>query len=75
MVCDKRRVGLVGGDEPSSTLAFYSKKIRFPSCWNGVDLYKKDQSHMAYPIGGESGPCPATHTTRLVTIFYEVSCF
>ncbi|GJN94687.1 hypothetical protein Rhopal_007778-T1 [Rhodotorula paludigena] len=30
-------------------------EIRFPSCWNGVDLYKTDQSHMSYPIGGEAG--------------------
>jgi hypothetical protein len=27
---------------------------------------------MAYS-NGESGPCPATHPTRLVTLFYEVS--
>lgn len=35
-------------------------EIRFPSCWNGVDLDSKDHiSHMAYPINNESGPCPA----------------
>lgn len=27
---------------------------------------------MAYPIGGESGPCPSTHKTRVVTLFYEI---
>ncbi|BGP52305.1 hypothetical protein JCM10450v2_008276 [Rhodotorula kratochvilovae] len=47
-------------------------EIRFPSCWNGKDLYKTDQSHMAYPIGGESGPCPSTHPKRIVTLFYEM---
>lgn len=31
------------------------QEIRFPSCWNGIDLYKTDQSHMSYPIGGEAG--------------------
>lgn len=42
-------------------------EIRFPSCWNGVDIQSSDHfSHMAYPIGGESGPCPSTHPVRLV---------
>ncbi|GAA5875572.1 hypothetical protein JCM16303_000671 [Sporobolomyces ruberrimus] len=48
-------------------------EIRFPSCWNGVDIQSSDHfSHMAYPIGGESGPCPSTHPVRLVTLFYEI---
>ncbi|GAA6054850.1 hypothetical protein JCM3770_004105 [Rhodotorula araucariae] len=47
-------------------------EIRFPSCWNGKDLHKADQSHMAYPIDGESGPCPSTHPKRIVTLFYEM---
>jgi len=48
-------------------------EIRFPSCWNGVNGQSSDfSSHMAYPIGGESGPCPSTHPVRLVTLFYEI---
>ncbi|GAA5869831.1 hypothetical protein JCM16303_001811 [Sporobolomyces ruberrimus] len=47
-------------------------EIRFPSCWDGVNLYKPDQSHVAYPKGGETGPCPSSHPKRLVTIFFEV---
>ncbi|GAA6061607.1 hypothetical protein JCM10212_000915 [Sporobolomyces blumeae] len=48
-------------------------EVRFPSCWNGVDVQSSDfKSHMAYPIGGESGPCPSTHPVRLVTLFYEI---
>ncbi|GAA6026736.1 hypothetical protein JCM8097_005823 [Rhodosporidiobolus ruineniae] len=48
-------------------------EIRFPSCWNGKDLDSSDHfSHMAYPIGGESGPCPAGYPVRLVTLFYEI---
>ena len=23
--------------------------LTFPSCWDGTNLYKNDQSHMAYP--------------------------
>ncbi|GAA5837744.1 hypothetical protein JCM9279_006849 [Rhodotorula babjevae] len=48
-------------------------EVRLPSCWNGVDLDSPDHSsHVAYPIGGESGPCPTTHPVRLVTLFYEI---
>lgn len=46
-------------------------EVRFPSCWDGKNLYKTDQSHMAYS-DGESGPCPSTHPTRLITLFYEM---
>ena len=47
-------------------------EIRFPSCWNGQDVDSSDHfSHMAYS-DGESGPCPATHPVRIVTLFYEV---
>ncbi|GAA5978798.1 hypothetical protein JCM10908_004490 [Rhodotorula pacifica] len=48
-------------------------EIRFPSCWDGVNLDSSDHSsHMAYPLENESGPCPATHPVRLVTLFYEM---
>ncbi|GAA5911357.1 hypothetical protein JCM5296_007334 [Sporobolomyces johnsonii] len=46
-------------------------EIRFPSCWDGTNLYKSDQSHMAYS-DGETGPCPSTHPVRIVTLFYEI---
>jgi len=46
-------------------------EVRFPSCWDGKNLYKADQSHVEYS-DGESGPCPKTHPTRLPTIFFEI---
>jgi len=47
-------------------------EIRFPSCWDGVNLDSADHmSHMAYS-DGESGPCPADHPVRIVTLFYEM---
>ncbi|GAA5913421.1 DUF1996 and WSC domain-containing protein [Sporobolomyces salmoneus] len=46
-------------------------EMRFPSCWDGKNMYKPDQSHVAYSQG-ESGPCPKSHPKRLVTIFFEV---
>jgi hypothetical protein len=37
--------------------------IRFPDCWNGVDLDSADhRSHMAY---SDRGACPATHPVAL----------
>ncbi|GAA6043015.1 hypothetical protein JCM8097_003889 [Rhodosporidiobolus ruineniae] len=49
-------------------------EIRFPSCWDGKNLYKADGSHVAYSEG-ESGPCPGTHPRRLVTLFYEINFY
>lgn len=46
--------------------------LTFPSCWDGVNLYKNDQSHMAYPTRGiRDGPCPASHPIRLPSILLE----
>lgn len=48
-------------------------ELRFPSCWNGVDIDSTDHiSHMAYPENNESGACPSTHPVRIVTLFYEM---
>lgn len=46
-------------------------QIIFPNCWNEVDSYKDDNSHVAYPTGNaESGPCPAGFK-RMPTLFME----
>jgi hypothetical protein len=48
--------------------------LTFPSCWDGVNLYKSDQSHMAYPTQSiRDGPCPASHPIRLPSILLEVT--
>lgn len=48
-------------------------QVVFPSCWDGKNTDSADhKSHMSYPIGAvDSGDCPTTHPTKLVTIFYE----
>ncbi|KAJ9474295.1 DUF1996 domain-containing protein [Pseudozyma hubeiensis] len=47
-------------------------QVMFPSCWNGESLYQKDMSHVIYPNGDiGSGDCPASHSIRLPTLFYE----
>ncbi|KAJ9103140.1 hypothetical protein QFC21_002562 [Naganishia friedmannii] len=47
--------------------------MHFPSCWDGVNLYKTDNSHMAYPVVNppRDGGCPYTHPHKLPTIFLE----
>ncbi|BGP24567.1 hypothetical protein JCM10295v2_003485 [Rhodotorula toruloides] len=48
-------------------------EVMFPSCWEGKNVDSAShQSHVAYPAGGESGPCPDTHPVRIVTLFYEI---
>ncbi|BGP13573.1 hypothetical protein JCM10213_008710 [Rhodosporidiobolus nylandii] len=47
-------------------------EIRFPSCWDGQNVDSSDHfSHMAFS-DGETGPCPASHPVRIVTLFYEI---
>jgi hypothetical protein len=36
--------------------------LDFPQCWDGARLRTNDQSHMAYPVGGE---CPDTHPVQV----------
>ncbi len=43
--------------------------VRFPQCWNGMDLDAPDhRSHMAYANGG----CPPTHPVPLPEVTYNV---
>jgi hypothetical protein len=47
-------------------------QITFPTCWNGVDLYKSDQSHVAYLSNVDTGICPPTHPYQMMQLFIEV---
>jgi len=42
------------------------------TCWDGVSLYKSDQSHVAYLSRMDNGVCPPTHPVLLPHLFYEV---
>jgi hypothetical protein len=39
--------------------------IRFPYCWDGVNLTTPDQSHMAFGENNSWGACPPTHPVHL----------
>jgi hypothetical protein len=42
--------------------------VYFPSCWNGIDLYRADGSHVTHPAGSY---CPASHPIRVPQIQLE----
>ncbi|KAK5107086.1 hypothetical protein LTR62_001870 [Meristemomyces frigidus] len=46
-------------------------QIAFQSCWDGVHLYKPDNSHMAYQSGIDNGICPPNYPHQLPIIFVE----
>ncbi|KAI9714898.1 MAG: hypothetical protein M1820_000187 [Bogoriella megaspora] len=46
-------------------------QIHFQSCWNGIDLYKSDQSHVAYLSQIDDGACPPGYPVQLPHLFME----
>ena len=46
-------------------------QIQFQSCWDGVNLYKADNSHVAYMSQIDNGVCPPTHPIQLMHLFLE----
>lgn len=47
-------------------------QIHFQSCWDGVNLWKEDQSHVEYMSAIDNGRCPSSHPHQFATIFLEV---
>ncbi|KAI1621836.1 WSC domain-containing protein [Exophiala viscosa] len=50
-------------------------QIQFQSCWDGVNLYKSDQSHVAYLSQIDNGACPPTHPYLMPHLFFEIYYF
>ena len=49
-------------------------RIRFPSCWDGVNTDSPNhKTHVAYPWGVDNGPCPRTHPVRIPSLLYETT--
>ena len=48
-------------------------QIAFQSCWNGVDLYKSDNSHVAYLSQIDNGVCPPGYPVELPIVFVETN--
>ncbi len=47
-------------------------QIQMQSCWDGVNLYKSDQSHVAYLSQIDNGVCPPGYPVLMPHLFYEV---
>ncbi|KAG7529582.1 hypothetical protein FFLO_05554 [Filobasidium floriforme] len=47
--------------------------LKFPSCWDGKNLYSDDGSHMAYPSNMLYGVCPLSHPVRIPAIMFETT--
>ena len=47
-------------------------QIQFQSCWDGIHLYKPDQSHVAYLSDIDNGYCPPDHPVLMMHLFFEV---
>ncbi|KAI9745866.1 MAG: hypothetical protein M1818_000547 [Claussenomyces sp. TS43310] len=50
----------------------FRAQIQMQTCWDGVNLYESDQSHVAYLNQIDNGACPMTHPILLPHLFYEV---
>ena len=48
-------------------------QIHFQSCWNGVNLYKADNSHVAYQSQIDDGICPPGYPVQIPHLFIEVN--
>ncbi|KAI5246626.1 WSC-domain-containing protein [Aureobasidium subglaciale] len=48
-------------------------QIHFQTCWNGKDLYKADNSHVAHMSGIDNGVCPPTHPYQFPHLFLETN--
>lgn len=52
-------------------------RIHFQTCWNGVDVFKADNSHVAYLSYVDSGGCPQAYPNLLphlsIDTFYSVT--
>ncbi|TFK45567.1 hypothetical protein OE88DRAFT_1113852 [Heliocybe sulcata] len=53
--------------------AGFNARLHMPACWDGVNLYKDDQSHVAYLSEIDNGSCPPGYPVGLMKLFYEVT--
>ncbi|TKA70234.1 hypothetical protein B0A55_06883 [Friedmanniomyces simplex] len=48
-------------------------QIVFQACWDGINLYKSDNSHVAYLSGIDNGICPPGYEHQLPILFIETN--
>ena len=47
-------------------------QVQFQSCWDGVNLYLPDNSHVAYMSDIDNGACPPGYPILFMHLFFEV---
>ena len=47
-------------------------QVQFQSCWDGVNNYLSDNSHVAYMSDIDNGACPPGYPVQLMHLFFEV---
>ena len=47
-------------------------QVQFQSCWDGVNNYLPDNSHVAYMSDIDNGACPPGYPIQLMHLFFEV---
>lgn len=70
----------IGGTNETETSGFQyldcpyglRAQLQFQTCWDGVNLYKLDNSHVSHMSQIDNGICPPTHPVQLVHLFFEV---
>lgn len=67
---DFRCNGRTGKHIPADCVGEMSIHMDFPQCWDGVNLYTTDQSHMAF--ARRPNGCPASHPVALPAISYTI---
>ena len=81
LVADRTSFACLNYDNPNPETPSFNEtycpgglraQIQFPSCWDGVNLYKSDQSHMAYMSGIDTGRCPPNYPVLLPHLFFEM---
>lgn len=72
--------GCIGGNAQRGDFNFpqacpggIQSNINFPQCWDGLNLYKSDNSHVKYGNSITGGYCPYSHPIKLPAIMLEVN--
>lgn len=60
-------------DDPAQCINGLRAQIHFQTCWNGKDLYKADNSHVAHLSYIDDGVCPPGYPYMFPHLFLEVS--
>lgn len=59
--------------DPTSCIDGLRAQIHFQTCWNGIDLYKSDNSHVAHLSQIDNGICPPGYPYQFPHLFLEVN--